>query len=194
MPMSSSGRVVGVLCGAAVLAGVALAAAQSADKQPAPASAENIAHGRYLAQIMSCGNCHTPGTFHGAPDAERAYSGSEMGWRGPWGVRYAANLTPDLDTGIGYWTAAELARTLRTGIRPDGSAIGAPMPVQNFAQMTPDDAEALAAFFMSLKPITHQVPTAVKPGSEVKGPVLNFPPPSAWDAPRPLPKAKAEKQ
>src|SRR5712691_5502491 len=141
-------RLAALLVFAAFAGGVALAAAGTAATKSAPASAEKIAQGRYLAQIMSCGDCHTPGTFYGAPDAERAYSGSEMGWRGPWGVLYAANLTPDLDTGIGYWTAAELARTLRTGIRPDGTQIGPPMPEQNTAQLTQDDAEALAAFFM----------------------------------------------
>ncbi len=179
---------------AALIAGVALAAAQTVAKTPAPPSAEKLAQGRYLAQIMSCGDCHTPGTFYGAPDSERALSGSEMGWRGPWGVRYAANLTPDLDTGIGYWTASELVKTLRTGIRPDGTQIGAPMPMQSIMQLTQEDAEALAAFLMSLKPIAHQVPAAVKPGGEVKGPVLDFPPPSAWDAPKAASAAKGEKK
>ncbi len=174
-------RSVPVLVSAVLVCGVALAFAQGGAQQADPAL---IAKGKYLVQIMSCGDCHTPGTFYGAPDAARAYSGSEMGWKGPWGVRYAANLTPDLDTGIGYWTAAELAATLRTGKRPDGSVIGPPMPMANIMQLSQDDAGAIAAFLMSLKPVSHQVPKALKPGVEAKGPVLEFPAPSAWDAPK----------
>lgn len=183
MQKPSPARIIGTVCLIVLAAGVALAAGERRARKPADDKAVKIAQGRYLARIMSCGDCHTPGTFYGDPDTSRAMSGSEMGWRGPWGVRYAANLTPELDTGIGYWTAAELAKALRTGIRPDGTKIGAPMPIQNIMQITEDDAEALAVFFMSLKPVKHQVPAALPPGVEPKGPVLDFPPPSAWDAP-----------
>ncbi|MEQ1831608.1 MAG: cytochrome c [Candidatus Eisenbacteria bacterium] len=177
-----STRRLSILMGFALLVcGAVLAFAQASGGKGDPA---RIARGRYLAQIMSCGDCHTPGTFYGAPDTARAYAGSEMGWKGPWGVKYAANLTPDLDTGIGYWTAAEFAKTLRTGVRPDGSVLGPPMPMDNIRQLSDDDAQALAAFFMNLKPVSHAVPKAVKPGVEAKGPVLEFPAPPAWDAPR----------
>ncbi len=176
---------------AALVAGVALAAAQGGSVKADPAL---IARGRYLAQIMSCGDCHTPGTFYGEPDSARAFSGSEMGWKGPWGVRYAANLTPDLETGIGYWTAAELAQTLRTGKRPDGSEIGPPMPMANIMQLSSEDAAAIARFLTSLKPVHHEVPPALKPGGAAKGPVLEFPAPSAWDAPRPPAPAGGQQQ
>ena len=180
-------RLAWTLALAATAWGFALAAAQStapATKSSPADAAKRIAQGRYLVQIMGCGDCHTPGTFYGDPDTTRAFSGSEMGWRGPWGVHYAANLTPDNDTGIGYWTAAELARTLRSGIRPDGTKIGPPMPVGNYAQLTEEDAQAIAAYLMSRKPVKHEVPAPLKPGIEPKGPVLDFPPPPAWDAPR----------
>ena len=34
---------------------------------------------------------------------------------GPWGVSYAANLTPNKRTGLGGWTADQFIRTMRTG-------------------------------------------------------------------------------
>src|ERR1051325_292558 len=40
--------------------------------KPDPAAAAKRAQGRYLVQIMGCGDCHTPGSFYGAPDPERA--------------------------------------------------------------------------------------------------------------------------
>jgi len=35
-------------------------------------------------------------------------------WAGPWGVSFAANLTPDV-TGLGPWTAQDFIHTMRTG-------------------------------------------------------------------------------
>jgi mono/diheme cytochrome c family protein len=172
---------------ATLVGGVALAATQTvAKKKPAtPAAvAARVERGHHLVQVMGCGDCHTPGTFYGSPDMSRLLAGSEMGWKGPWGVHYAANLTPDEDTGIGYWTAAEIAKVLRTGIRPDGTAIGAPMPIDNYKRLTQADAEAIGAFLLSLKPVKHKVPAALKPGDTISGSIAEFPPPSQWDAPR----------
>lgn len=177
-----------LLAGSVVLALSSQAADKPADA--AQAKAARIARGRYLVQVMSCGDCHTPGTFYGAPDTTRLLSGSELGWKGPWGVTYAANLTPDLDTGLGYWNAAELAKTLRTGVRPDGSALRPPMPVTNLMALSEDDAAAIAAYLMDLKPVAHAVPTVLKPGVEPKGAFIEFPVPGAWDAPRTPPAAK----
>lgn len=171
-----------VLGGMVVLSLRSHAADAAADA--AKAKSARIERGRYLVQVTSCGDCHTPGTFYGTPDPARALSGSEIGWKGPWGVSYAANITPDLDTGIGYWTEAELAKTLRSGLRPDGSALLAPMPVASTMMLSEADATAIATYLLSLKPVSHEVPKALKPGVEPKGPVIEFPAPPAWDAPR----------
>ena len=34
---------------------------------------------------------------------------------GPWGVSYAANLTPDQNTGLGIWTEEMFIKAIRTG-------------------------------------------------------------------------------
>lgn len=181
-------------------AGFALAAAAPSAKS-APASkgsaerAKQIARGEYLARIGGCGDCHTPGTLYGSPDFDRLLSGSELGWRGPWGVSYARNLTPDLDTGLGYYTEDEIANTLKTGVKPDGKVLLPPMPWPNTALMTDDDRHALAAYLASLKPVKHKVPDAVTPdkAEAVTGSVITLPPPPAWDAPKgPPPGAREE--
>jgi mono/diheme cytochrome c family protein len=146
--------------------------------------AERLARGKYLVTVMGCTDCHTPGTFYGDPDMSRFLSGSEMGWAGPWGIVYAANLTPDLETGLGSWTADEIAKAIRTGNRPDGRQLAAIMPWLNFSNLTSEDALAMAHYLLSLKPVKHEVPKPLPPGVEAKGPVHTFPPPSAWDAPR----------
>jgi hypothetical protein len=140
---------------------------------------------------MGCNDCPTPGTLYGAPDFGRRSSGSEVGWQGPWGVNYAQNLTPDRATGIGDWSAQDIVNALRTGMRPDGSVLGPPMPWPNYTQLTDEDAYAIAAYVQNIPAVAHKVPDRVPPGQPVAGSVIAIPPPSAWDAPKSPPDAAA---
>ena len=167
------------------LAGLAAGKPQAAPAASATSEARKaaIARGQYLATTMGCNDCHTPGTFYGSPDFSRRLSGSELGWKGPWGVSFARNLTPDMETGLGYWSEAEIVNALRTGVRPDGKTLLPPMPWPNMSVLTDADAKAIAAYLMSLPPVKHEVPDAVPPGQPYAGPVCEFPPPPAWDDP-----------
>lgn len=85
-------------------------------------------YGRYLA--TGCTGCHGDGLSGGK------IPGAPPEW-GP-----AANITP---AGIGRWSAADFARALRTGRRPDGSAIDSTvMPIRLLRQM--DDVETAALY------------------------------------------------
>ena len=166
-------------------------ASQTAETKPAAMTAEQkLERGRYLMTAMPCVDCHTPGTFYGAPDMTRMYSGSELGWVGPWGVAYAANLTPD-STGLGGWTEDQIATAIRTGNRPDGRQLAAIMPWMSFSNLTDEDAHAIAAYLKTLKPVHHKAPAPVPPGRKPAGALVAFPPPPAWDAMN-LPKAPGE--
>ena len=149
--------------------------------------AAKIERGRYLVTVMGCGDCHTPGSFYGAPDMNRQLAGSELGWRGPWGVTFARNLTPDMETGLGYWSEDEIVKAIRTGVKNDGKMLLPPMPWQDFSTLTDADAHAIAAYLMSLPAVKHKVMDTVPPGQEFAGAVIVFPPPPAWDAPREAP-------
>ena len=197
-------RIAGVILigGTLLLAAFSLAATSTTAKGPAKGAtsskgaaaskggpkAARIARGEYLTTIMGCGDCHTPGTLYGDPDFSRKLSGSELGWQGPWGVSYARNLTPDLETGIGYWTENDIVNAIRTGQRPDGSVLLPPMPWEDFSRLTDDDAHAIAAYLQSLPVVEHKVPDRIPPGQQASGSIIVFPPPSAWDAPRNPPK------
>lgn len=172
--------ILALLAAAAAGATVALAGTQHG-RGPV---ADRVARGRYLTTIAGCNDCHTPGTFYGAPDYDRQLSGSELGWVGPWGVSFPRNLTPDVETGLGRWSEQDIVNALRTGMRPDGSVLQPPMPWPMYASMTDDDAFAVAAYLKSLKPVVHRVPDKVAPGVEFAGAAMRFPPPPAWDAPR----------
>lgn len=142
-----------------------------------------IERGKYLTTLMGCGDCHTPGTFISLPDFKRQLSGSEMGWQMPNGVVYAANLTPDPETGLGKWSDAQIVQAIRTGNRPDGRQLAPIMPWMNYAALTDEDADAIVAYLRSIPAVKHAVPAPVAAGTEVQGPVLRMPPPSAWDVP-----------
>lgn len=129
--------------------------------------------GKYLVTIMGCTDCHTPGHFLGQPDISRFLGGSDVGFEIPGlGTFYGANLTPDLDTGIGAWTEAEIVTALRTGVRPDGRQLAPAMPWMGYAALTDDDAGAIAAYLKTLPAVAHDVPGPFGPGEPTGGFVM----------------------
>jgi mono/diheme cytochrome c family protein len=123
------------------------------------AGRDQIERGKYLVTLGLCTDCHTPGYFFGKPDAGRFLGGSEVGFEIPGlGVFHGPNLTPDKDTGLGQWSADEIVRAIQTGARPDGRVLAPIMPWHAFAQLTGEDAQAIAAFLKSLPPVANKVP------------------------------------
>ena len=138
-----------------------------------------VKRGEYLATVGGCGDCHTPKSASMKPDSTRLLSGSpsdaaapskpvkagetvssagSTAFHGPWGISYAANLTPDKETGIGgEYTEALFIKAMRTGKSPDGGSILPPMPWQNYSKMTDDDLKALWAYLQSIKPVKNKV-------------------------------------
>ena len=172
---------------AGIAAFASLSCSSSAKTPAAPTAAEKVARGKYLVSIIGCNDCHTPGTFYGASDTTRFLAGSEIGWVGPWGVVYAANLTPDPETGLGTWTEDQIVTAIRTGARPDDRPLAPIMPWLDFAHLSDEDAHAIAAYLMTIPAVVHQEPKIVPPGEKLPHGTLAFPPPPAWDA-RNLPK------
>lgn len=163
-------------------------APKQAEVTPAAAKPDPVARGRYLVTIMSCNDCHTPGSFYGAPDTTRRLAGSDLGWVGPWGVVHARNLTPDMETGIGSWTEKDIVIALRTGSTPDGAQLAPIMPWMNYASiLDEDDAMAIAAYLKSIPPVVHKNLDRIPPDQKPTGALITFPPPPAWDAPRGAP-------
>jgi mono/diheme cytochrome c family protein len=172
-----------------ILAALGAASCTVSRTDTEPAGADSTAamtpvqRGAYLATVTGCHDCHTPGGFYGAPDMSRALSGSELGWKGPWGVSYARNLTPDA-TGLAQWTDEEILDAMQKGVKKDGSPIAPPMPWPDFAHLTPSDALAIVAYLRSLPPIRHEMPARVPPGGEAAGSIIVIPPAPDWDKPR----------
>ena len=125
--------------------------------------------------------------------------GSDVGFGIPeLGVFVGPNLTPDKATGLGNWTSAQIVTAFTTGKLPDGRVLAPIMPWRDFANFTPADARAIAAYLKSLPPVRHRVagpfgpkqtPTvfvmSVQPGS-VYARLVSPPPPTASPAPAPM--------
>jgi mono/diheme cytochrome c family protein len=105
--------------------------------QPVPAAVD-ARHGAYVAN--ACIGCH----------GEKLAGGKIPGGPPDWPA--AANLTPGEGTAMSrYKDAAAFTAMLRTGKRPDGSAI-AVMPFESLAKMNDVDAQAIYAYLKTVPP------------------------------------------
>lgn len=139
---------------------------------PNTAPTSGPVRGEYLVMnVAGCGDCHTPSTPQGAPDRAKMLAGNVIPTAK--GVQIAPNLTPDEKTGIGKWTEAQIALTLKTGERPGRSPVGGLMAEVigighpafqgfGFSQMTELDRLAIAQYLKTLQPVEN-VPVAPPP-------------------------------
>lgn len=122
----------------------------------AAAPTEPVARGEYLVTLANCSGCHTPKKEDGSPNADKYLAGA------PVGEEVSANITPDEATGIGAWTAEDLAKYILTGTEPDGKQAEGAMAQQierRFSKLTEGDAAAIAAYLKSI-PAVNNDPSA----------------------------------
>lgn len=143
------------------------------------AAKKRIARGKYLVTIAGCHDCHSPKvdekatpdwSLSGRPASTQAPSQTAgeihtsmdlTAWSGPWGISYAANLTPDPETGLGRrYDEAKFIKAIRTGTKPEGEPILPPMPWPMYSQMTDDDLKSVWAYLKTLKPVKNNVRVA----------------------------------
>ncbi len=163
--------------------------AQTSSSTQVQSPANLVERGKYLVTVGVCDECHTPFKMgangperdmsrrlsgHPASDKvtppnlsrvwEVAVSASGTAFAGPWGVAFAANLTPDEETGIGVWDEQMFINTMRSGKHwGQGRPIARIMPWHNYAQMSDEDLKAIFAFLKSLPPIKNEVPEWIPP-------------------------------
>lgn len=123
----------------------------------APPRAGSVEYGRYLAEgVYQCGDCHTPGFDDDKVHGPDAYIGGAETKNAAGELVYSPNLTKDETAGIGRWSRDELARAIRDGIRPDGRALGYPMP--RFRGADDVEVDALFAYLRSFPASSNRVP------------------------------------
>lgn len=157
---------------------VLLAACQPAVTSQAAVSApmvDLVARGEYLVKTTGCNDCHTAGYAEqqGNLDKTQWLTGSPLGYNGPWGTTYAANLRLRLqDMDEAQWL--EYSATLRT--RPI-------MPDFNLRAMSEEDRRAIYHFVQSLGPAGQPAPAYLPPGQTPPAPYLALVLPTAPAAP-----------
>ena len=175
-------------------AATAIGLSQLSARRSAASNAGTVERGRYLVSIMGCNDCHTPlkvGPKGPEPDLARFLSGhpEQMGslpattaqgpwlwsgaatntaFSGPWGVSYAANITPDQNTGLGIWTEDMFVKAIRTGRHMGTSReILPPMPWPAFRNASDDDLKAIYTYLRTIKSVVNHVPDPQPPASIV---------------------------
>jgi mono/diheme cytochrome c family protein len=128
----------------------------------APPRSDRVAYGRYLATIASCATCHTR-MERGRPIEGMAYAGGLEFKTRHGRVQYSANITPDIDTGIGAWTEeAFIGRFKAVGDAPESELAlnGRPnteMPWRDYGGMTAEDLGAIFSYLRTVPAVRHRV-------------------------------------
>src|SRR5689334_11350823 len=168
------------------------AAAPAAPAPAAAPALSQVEHGHMLIIGGGCHDCHTPkkiGPNGPEADMSRMLSGhpesagvpkpfkSQKGlpwvvhtnehltaWSGDWGVSFAANLTPDMNTGLGIWTEDMFVNALKQGKHMGKSRpILPPMPWNWYGQLPDEDLKAMFAYLKSIPAISNRVPIPLGP-------------------------------
>jgi mono/diheme cytochrome c family protein len=165
----------------------------SVNASAAAKDAGRVDRGRYLVSVVGCSDCHTPMKMGstgpepdmahflaghpeqvgalpaGAPQGPWLWAGAatNTAFTGPWGVSYAANLTPDGNTGLGIWTEEMFVKAIRTGRHMGVSRpIMPPMPWPAFRNASDEDLRSIYAYLRTLKPVANHVPNPQLPAGE----------------------------
>jgi mono/diheme cytochrome c family protein len=148
----------GILFGIMTFASTALAA-----------DVVSVEEGLRIATIGGCHDCHTDGfaASGGQVDPEKALTGSSVGFQGPWGTTYPANLRIVLSK-MSEDEFVRFSRELKT--RP-------PMPWFGLHAMTDNELRSFYQYGKSLGEPGTPAPDYVKPGEAPKTPFIVFAPP-----------------
>ena len=93
----------------------------------------DIERGAYLFRIGGCRACHT------APGKDAPPLGGGRVLRTPFGALSVPNISPDPESGIGTWRAADFLRAMKLGLSPKGTHYYPAFPYPSYTQMTNGD-------------------------------------------------------
>jgi mono/diheme cytochrome c family protein len=132
--------------------------------------------GAYLSESLAhCGECHTPRNLAFALDNRNKFAGeTQSGWR-------AYNITSDKDSGVGAWSASELAQYLSLGHADGRGTAAGPMGEavdKSLKYLTPGDIAAIVAYLRTVPAISSSHLPAPKsvpaPASHREGVVADY--------------------
>lgn len=125
-------------------------------------SPERVVRGTYIFMVSDCDGCHSKANeklYDNPPVEGMRAAGQIFPDPGAPGRIVVANITPDIETGIGNWTDGEKIRAIREGISRDGHMLFPIMPYTHYRHMSDDDVQALVAYLNTLPPVRNSLPS-----------------------------------
>jgi len=120
-----------------------------------PSSDQNLQKGEYLVNAGGCISCHEGVSTEGL-------SGG-LALESDFGIFFVPNITPDLNTGIGTWSAKDFLLAMKHGRSPGGSFYFPAFPYRAYAGMTDEDVLDVAAYLMAQTSVVNAVPSHETP-------------------------------
>ncbi len=142
--------------------------------RPIPEQSPQWNRGAYLVEALAhCGECHTPRNLMQAMNTRRKFAGGEAeGWK-------AYNITTDRVSGVGSWSAEDLAGYLSRGHALGRGTASGPMREAvelSLSKLTPGDITAMVAYLQTVPPLrSSQLPAMAGPApvAHKEGPTDN---------------------
>ena len=126
-----------------------------------PKKSDTLSYGAYLTNAAACMECHTQ-VKQGQIILELAFAGGRE-FKGPNGSVVSANITPDLESGIGKWSSVDFVERFKAYNNLDSlpqlghKDVNTIMPWYMLSGMEEDDLVAIYKYLKSLKPIENKV-------------------------------------
>ena len=135
--------------GAAIAVALFVLSAARPDGQALPSHEPDPAHGEVLYHVGGCISCHKASANSGVTGLPTGQAPFET----PVGTFWPGNLTPDLETGLGSWTAEQFVDAVRRGVSPDGRHYFPAFPYPSYRRMPVEDILDLWAYLQTLEPV-----------------------------------------
>lgn len=128
-----------------------------------PDPSDQVAYGAYLFTAAACADCHTQ-QVKGTPVAGMELAGGFEFPLNTGGIVRSANITPDVETGIGGWTEAMFVGRFKafadTSYIPhsvERNEFNTVMPWIMYSGMSEEDLKSIYAYLKTVKPVKNQV-------------------------------------
>lgn len=141
--------------------------------RPVPERSPEWNRGAYLVEAAGhCGECHTPRNLMQALDQRRKFGGGVAeGWT-------AYNISSDTVSGVGDWSAADLAAYLSTGHARGRGVASGPMAEAvelSLSRLTKSDIGAIVTYLRSVPAVKGDLPVPAGPAPSTPQTVIDNP-------------------
>lgn len=128
-----------------------------------PVTTDPVSWGKYLVTAASCMDCHTP-MEQGAPIPGMNFAGGMEFPMEDGSIVRTANITPDIETGIGTWTEEQFVNRFKEYADSTfeyhevaSGEFNTAMPWTMYAQMSEEELKAIYAYLRTTEPVQHLV-------------------------------------